>query len=300
MRVEEDSDTDLIEEDTMSFAHINNSPYHNQEHDLNIQPQLLRYTNRPSDNHSILDNWDYDIFTKERYIPKAMMIAGRAIENINEAFIHLDKFNLIIGSVTKSLKPAFLIETEKMVKQCLRTQNTLFLSLESNVNALRLYWFPETVEQFFEGAYKSIRQPIVQMSISSEDLPLLMCSICQDPISTAVTSEGCVIFRRRCHLNPLLNLKCEGRHCECTRPCLCLKCALDYFLKNCIFEGRSCVGCVTCRAEVCIYDIQEVNLKIQDESAEEEKLKKLRISIKEMEKQRDEILAELDEAKAKK
>ena len=79
-----------------------------------------------------------------------------------------------------------------------------------------------------------------------------------------------MIFKRRCTLIPLLRRCCDLPPCVCTNPPLCLHCALNHILKNGIHEGKSSVKCPNCRGELCIYDVQEVNLVKHDDCSLEE------------------------------
>jgi len=230
-----------------------------------IEPELLQLVHQHTRNShemnerraEVLDNWRYNWQTKERKIPEAMVLAGGAIEQIEAAFQHLKQFHQDLATISEDLKPDQLRTLDRLAYQTLRSYSGIIRELEEKVNALRLYWFPETVPQLKMGAYKSVRQPVEDWVIRNSDETEMMCSMCFEPFSHDVVVP--VIFKRRCNLNPLLPRVCDLAPCQCSRPANCLNCSLDHLLKNGIHEGKSSVRCPACRGEVCIYDIQEVN-----------------------------------------
>lgn len=217
---------------------------------------LIPMTLRPPPPRSaILEDWSYNIFTKERQLPEAMITTGNAIQQINEAFYHLKQFHVLLSGVDIMLKPPNLMNVEQTVHNCLQSRDDILQMLEVNVNAMKLYWFPETVDQLQVGAYQSVRADPIEFRLKAVPQELT-CAICQEIMGR----DGVVpiIFIRRCKLNPLLHLKCDEQVCKCLHPTLCLKCGLNHLLQNAILEGRSSTKCPSCRGEVCIYDLQEV------------------------------------------
>jgi hypothetical protein len=201
----------------------------------------------------VLENWSYNWQTKERKIPEAMVRVSRAGESIQNACHHLRQFHLLISSVSPDLMPEQLKDVDKLVLPVLRSYTRIIGELEEKIGAVCLYWFPETVNHLMLGGYKTIRQP--PEVFSAEDGGGT-CVGCLEPFDSV--SHVPVIFKRRCHLNPLLTLQCNLRPCQCLKPCICLTCALEHVLRNCIHQGKSSVYCPSCRGEICIYDIQEV------------------------------------------
>lgn len=222
----------------------------------------LHHRSRPA----VLENWDYNIFTKERKLPDAMVTTGNAINDIESAFYHLKQFQAILSRVDTPLKPAPLEEMERTALNFVRQRAAILSQLEINVNAMKLFWFPETAEQLFMGAYNTVRNPRVDLVLEGQDE--LVCAVCQEemngePPRTADELDqrrSAVTFVRRCKLNPLLKKKCDLDACSCVRPTLCLRCALDHLLQNAIFDGKSSTRCPSCRGEICLYDIQEVRV----------------------------------------
>lgn len=230
----------------------------------------------------ILETWTYNWQTKERSIPYPLLESAKAIESIKNAFGHLKLFRQHLSVVSPDLKPEEILSIEGTADNCLNSYRSIMTKLEENVNAVRLFWFPETVEQLKVGAYKNVRQPVEEIRICTEEI-LLFCSICQEPLEKRVP----IVFKRRCVLNPLLQKCCDLEICTCSHPSLCLMCGLSHLLTNGIHEGRSSIKCPACRGEVCIYDFQEV--KIVPEVDEKEKLIKMR---EDLERQKKDFLLE--------
>lgn len=246
-----------------------------------IDPRLLemvhQYTRDQDNNNAadedvhrpeVLETWLYNWQTKERKIPQAMVVAGEAIKHIEKAFQHLKDFHAKLLLVSSDLQPSSLVAVDKLATKAIRTHSGIIRELEEKINAIRLYWFPETVEQFKVGAYKSVRQYVQEMHIEQDDIDILVCSTCLESMSARTdgheNNEGTeiipIVFRRRCQINPLLARKCDLQNCRCTLPSICLDCALDHLLRNGLHEGKSSVRCPACRGEVCIYDVQEIKL----------------------------------------
>ena len=205
-------------------------------------------------NSSVLQDWDYHIFKKERELPEAMRDASRAIEDIRNMFEKIAEGAQLISKLRADLKPEGLQEIELALSNSLALEENILESLEIDVNTLKVFWVPETVEQLFLGAYQSVRHPPIPC-ITPQLLPDT-CSICQEEFGKDMGAPVSLV--RRCHLNPLLRLMCNDKRCECNTPSICLKCVLEHVLQNCILEGKSSVRCPLCRGEFCIYDIQEI------------------------------------------
>uniref|UniRef100_A0A6C0BMC8 Uncharacterized protein n=1 Tax=viral metagenome TaxID=1070528 RepID=A0A6C0BMC8_9ZZZZ len=245
-----------------------------------IEPELLQLVHQHT-RHSremavrradVLESWRYNWQTKERKIPSAMVMAGKAIEQIEAAFEHLKQFHQALATVSPDLKPDELRGVDRLANETLRSYSGIIRDLEEKINALRLYWFPETVKQLKLGAYKAVRQPLEEWRghhhVDAAD-QCLRCSMCFEAFDDNQVKP--IIFKRRCTLNPLLSRTCDQPACQCAQPTNCLDCALDHLLKNGIHEGKSSVRCPACRGEVCIYDIQEITLV-----HESEEIRKLR------------------------
>jgi hypothetical protein len=236
----------------------------------------------------VLQTWLYNWQTKERHIPEAMVESAKAIQLIESAFQHLNTFHDNFNRASRDLQPDAMLALDKLAFKIIKSHSEIIRELEEKINAIRLYWFPETVEHFKLGAYKSVRQFVQDLIIDADDLKNLVCSTCLEPmaavhgaetLSTATRNSGGhverppvdplmdivpVIFKRRCEFNPLLQRRCDLAPCRCVLPSICLNCALDHILKNGIHEGKSSVRCPACRGEVCIYDVQEINLVVRD------------------------------------
>lgn len=204
----------------------------------------------------ILDSWMYNWQTKERVVPKAMLHAGKCVTHVEEGFQNLQHFCTSMEMIPKSLKTPTMTQIEASVKGAVKQYDTILKQLEVKINALRLYWFPETVQHLILGAYKSVQQPVFEWSDNTYAHGM-SCSICQDEYSSTLKPVAII---RRCVINPLLEKCCTLEKCQCVHPPLCLNCALDLILRNCIHEGKSSVKCPMCRGEFCIYDIQEISL----------------------------------------
>lgn len=236
--------------------------------------EMLHRTARPE----VLETWLYNWQTKERKIPEALVVADKAIKHIEKAFQHLKDFHANLYLVSADLQPSSLIAVDKLAYKAILSYSGIIRELEEKINAIRLFWFPETVEQFKVGAYKSVRQYVQDMLIDQIDMDILVCSTCLEPMRTSFRSGVQsfddheelndaeiipVVFRRRCQINPLLLRQCDLQPCRCILPSICLNCALDHLLKNGLHEGKTSVRCPACRGEVCIYDIQEINLIVK-------------------------------------
>jgi len=250
-----------------------------------VEPQLLRMVHERTRNQSdemlhrpeVLENWLYNWQTKERKIPQDLVMAANAIKFIENAFQHLKEFHNDLHRVSTDLQPGGLLAVDKLADKAIRTYSGIIRELEEKINAIRLYWFPETVEQFMLGAYKSVRQYVQDLIIHPDDNQTLVCSTCLDSMASSnivdnVDNSGVgnikvpVVFRRRCQINPLLHRRCDTAPCECVLPSICLDCALDHLLKNGLHEGKSSVRCPACRGEVCIYDVQEIHLIVKNDA----------------------------------
>lgn len=220
-----------------------------------------------------------------------MIAAGKSITEIDKSFVSLNDFFGIIKEVPDELKPDDLMLLQTSILKGINNYEKIKRRLEAKVNAVRLYWFPETVRQLELGAYKSVRYPPIEWKVS----PLaesMACSICSEPFTVPATLSPLnlaslaavgaivtpVVLTRRCTMNPFLNHVCDLSTCQCAYPSFCLTCVLQHLLKNCIHEGKSAVACPNCRGEFCIYDIQEVTLvadPVEAYQREVERLQKL-------------------------
>jgi len=248
---------------------------------LEIVHQHTRTSEEMLHRPEVLENWLYNWQTKERKIPEALVSAGNAIKLIENAFHNLQEFHDNLRLVSPDLKPEGLLAVDKLAYRAIKSYSGIIRQLEEKINAIRLYWFPETVDQLKLGAYKSVRQFVQDYYIDDPSISLT-CSTCLEELTQPV------IFRRRCEMNPLLKRTCDLPPCECTLPTICLNCALDHILRNGIHEGKSSVRCPACRGEVCIYDVQEVNLL----TARGDDREAILAELNELEKLRQEIAAE--------
>lgn len=221
---------------------------------------------------SSFESWNYNVFTKERTLPPAMLEASSAVKSLSETFDALVEARVALDSIPKALRFDPVITDNVPVNNPAHGHSAMIekidgwieareqhmQEMEVRLNALKLFWFPENVEQLFAGAYQSVRYPPQPIVPFAEDYA---CYICQEGFHLSGQNESDlsrpVTLTRRCHLNPLLKLPCEGHHCKCKHPPMCLRCALTHLLENCIFEGKSSVPCPGCRGEFCIYDLCE-------------------------------------------
>ena len=221
----------------------------------------------------LAETWNYNWQTKELKIPPELTKAGEAVSFIEDGMKNLAVFYKLMSLVTTELKPTQLQEMELSVKSFFENYTQVRRKIETTVNALKLYWFPENGEQFELGGYKRVKQQPITKEIDFKCEP--RCSICQE-LFNATNSLKPVIFKRRCKLIPMLRKCCDLEECSCLTPPLCLKCALDHFVRNGLHEGRSSVKCPNCRGEFCIYDFQEVDLVPDPRIALEEEWRKFK------------------------
>ncbi len=218
-----------------------------------IEPLVSMVQERMNAQHRETKNWDYNIFTKERLIPSDLVGAARVIDDVEQAFDELSASHFLIAKITKNLKTPELHHLQAQMESSLRMQPEIQKSLEVQINALKVFWLPETLEEFFLGAYQKVRYPKIPGLAT-------LCSICQESFSLADEKRTPVTFVRRCTYNPLLRLHCDQDPCTCVDINICLGCALSHLHKNGILEGKSSVHCPSCRGEFCIYDLQEIKI----------------------------------------
>jgi hypothetical protein len=240
-----------------------------------IDNDLLNMVTQSDDNgNGSQVNWKYNWQTKERTLPDPLKEASKATNTIQQSLVHLEKAAASLKSVPKNLKPPVLLDFQRILHHFLDNKDLTSRQLEGIVNALRFYWFPESVDHMRKGCYKSVRNPIAEkLHITREEADQLHCVTCMEHMDGVKVIP--VMFRRRCEAIPFLRLKCDQQHCLCRLPSICLSCSLEHIMKNGFRERKSSVTCPSCRGELCIYDIQEIVLVVIDETIEQLKQKHL-------------------------
>jgi hypothetical protein len=228
-----------------------------------IEPlvSMVRDRFNTQNRETLNDNWSYNIFTKERTIPADLVQASQMIDQVEVAFHELVNSHYLISKISKKMKSSEFQLLQAQMEASIRMQPEIEKSLQIQINALKVFWLPENVEELFLGAYQKVRYPPIPLSPTTlHNIPLSLislCSICQEVFSFDDEKRAPVSFTRRCTHNPLLRLQCDQEPCTCVNVNICLGCALSHLHQNGILEGKSSVQCPTCRGEFCIYDIEE-------------------------------------------
>lgn len=262
-----------------------------QEETVYIDNDLLnlatRHLHSPEESSGPM-SWKYNWQTKERMLPEPLKEASKATTLVEKCLENLIETVDILKKIPNELKPPTLLDVQRILVHFLDNKEMMSRQLEGIVNALRFYWFPESVDHMKKGAYKTVRLPTKEkLQISEAQATQLHCVLCTEHMDGQKVIP--VLLRRRCEAIPFLKLKCDGHHCSCRLPSVCLNCTLEHVLKNGFRERKSSVFCPTCRGEFCIYDIQEVTLQVTEDDIE--KLKKAH------EKEKEALLMEIEKLK---
>ena len=145
---------------------------------------------------------------------------SQTIQDLQAAFETLGDLSALVNEMPKDLQSQTLLSVGRSIEKVRRKKAAIDKDLEVKVNALRLYWFPETVEQLKLGAYKSVRQPPQTFLIDEQQLSVASCAVCY--MNYAEDGVTPVILTQRCKLNPLLSKCCTLERCHCVSPPFCL------------------------------------------------------------------------------
>ena len=173
------------------------------------------------------ETWLYNWQTKELESPAVLMAVSHTLKDLHDAFDSLVQVTKLINGMPKDLCGPALKDACALVDSATKRKKEIDKELELKINALRLYWFPETVAQLKLGAYKTVRQPPHPLLVSEDELGGAgnsdggpTCAVCYMSYSDPDVIP--VILIQRCKLNPLLAKCCTLECCHCTLPPLCL------------------------------------------------------------------------------